>query len=96
MLSTRRTRRLVKRLFAINRYFPAMRVRAAKIEPLAAKRQERFALSAVSQILRVDYECLPIQPRSFGGRDVTRVVARDRWRSFAIEPIKPDQHVIRD
>ena len=81
-------------LIAINRYGPAIPIGTAKIELPAAKRQDNFLLIAVSQILRVDCECLPVQPRAFGGRDVTRIVTGGLRRAFAIEPIKSDRCVV--
>lgn len=59
--------------FAINRYFLPLRVCSAQYELLAAKRQKIFALCAISQILRDDFECPRVQPHPFGGRDVTLV-----------------------
>ena len=83
-------------LFAINRYAPVRFVhgRVAKIELLAAKRQEQFALFTVSQILHIDHECLAIQPRSLGGWDFARVGVKQPWGAFAVAPIKPDRYFI--
>src|SRR5580700_4132241 len=80
-------------LFAIKRHCPAPRVRASEAKLLAVKRQNVFAHSAKSQVLRIEFKCLPVQPRSFRGGYVAWVSTPDTRYAFAIVAVQPQRHV---